>query len=245
VDTNWCCKQPFLQAQHRVVATTPLALRWNARFTKNGMCAKINNIYTWHDRLATNWYCRGWAKWCNLLLDLTNTYVFKNFGEYLSDCLPLVAGLWRKQAITEWSRRLKPQCEALRTCCSGIPIATKWCCDQDVKVVLCEAITKRNCDRSVRIKRRGYCCNHSSGVALKCAVQHESNVREEQHHIYVARASNNRVISSGELYCCLLPQCETLRTYRSGFPITTRFPSVTYLPQKTWSQWSRLSNTIY
>jgi len=24
-----------------------------------------------------------------------------------------------------------------------------------------------------------------------------------------------------ELYCCLLPQCEALRTYRSGFPIAT------------------------
>jgi len=29
-----------------------------------------------------------------------------------------------------------------------------------------------------------------------------------------------RVISSGALYCCLLPQCEALRTCRSGFPIT-------------------------
>ena len=30
-----------------------------------------------------------------------------------------------------------------------------------------------------------------------------------------------RVISSGDLYRCLLPQCEALRTCRSGFPITT------------------------
>ena len=30
-----------------------------------------------------------------------------------------------------------------------------------------------------------------------------------------------RVISSGELYCCLLPQCEVLRTCHSCFPITT------------------------
>jgi len=47
-------------------------------------------------------------------------------------------------------------------------------------------------------------------------------VREEKHHIYVARTSNNRVISSGDLYCYLLPQCEALRTRRSGFPITTK-----------------------
>jgi len=30
-----------------------------------------------------------------------------------------------------------------------------------------------------------------------------------------------RVISLGDLYCCLLPQCEALRTCRSGFPIAT------------------------
>jgi len=40
--------------------------------------------------------------------------------------------------------------------------------------------------------------------------------------IYVCGAnSNNRVISSGDLYCCLLPWCEALRTSRSGFPIVT------------------------
>ena len=41
-------------------------------------------------------------------------------------------------------------------------------------------------------------------------------------HIYAARTNSNRVISSGILYCCLLPQCEALRTCRSGFPITTK-----------------------
>jgi len=38
-------------------------------------------------------------------------------------------------------------------------------------------------------------------------------------HMYVARTSNNRVISSGDLYFCLQPQCEALRTWHSGFPI--------------------------
>ena len=41
---------------------------------------------------------------------------------------------------------LLPQCEALRTCCSGFPMATKWCCDQDVKVVPGANFTKRTCD---------------------------------------------------------------------------------------------------
>ena len=66
-----------------------------------------------------------------------------------------------------------------------------------------------------------YCCNHSAWVALKCAVRHERIVREEQHHIYVARTSNNRVIAVHDPYCCLLPQCEALRTCHSGFPIAT------------------------
>ena len=55
----------------------------------------------------------------------------------------------------------------------------------------------------------------------ECAVHHEQNVREEQHHIYVARRSNNRVIAARDLYCYLLPQCEALRTFRSGFLIAT------------------------
>ena len=39
---------------------------------------------------------------------------------------------------------------------------------------------------------------------------------------YVTRTSNNRVISLGDLYCCLLPQCEALRTCRSRFLIATQ-----------------------
>jgi len=58
---------------------------------------------------------------------------------------------------------------------------------------------------------------------VECAIHHERDVREEQRHIYVARTSNNRVISSGDPYCCLLPQCEALRTCRSGFPIATLY----------------------
>jgi len=54
---------------------------------------------------------------------------------------------------------------------------------------------------------------------VKCVIHHERDVREEKHYIYVAPTSNNGVISSGDLYCCLLPQCAALRACRSGFPI--------------------------
>jgi len=40
------------------VATTPLALRWNARFTTNGMCAKKNTIYQWREQAVIEWYRR-------------------------------------------------------------------------------------------------------------------------------------------------------------------------------------------
>jgi len=40
--------------------------------------------------------------------------------------------------------------------------------------------------------------------------------------IYVTWTSNNRVISLGDLYYCLLPLCEALRTCRTTFLITTQ-----------------------
>ena len=52
---------------------------------------------------------------------------------------------------------------------------------------------------------------------VECVIHHERDVREEQQHIYMARTSNNRVIAAHDLYCCLLSQCEALRTCRSGF----------------------------
>jgi len=42
---------------------------------------------------------------------------------------------------------LLAQCEALHTCRLGFPITTKWCFDQDVKVVPGATSTKRMCSR--------------------------------------------------------------------------------------------------
>jgi len=52
---------------------------------------------------------------------------------------------------------------------------------------------------------------------VECVIHHERDVHEEQQYIYVPRTSTGRVIMTCELYCCLLPQCEALRTCRSGF----------------------------
>jgi len=65
------------------------------------------------------------------------------------------------------------------------------------------------------------CCNHSAGVELKCAVHHKRMCVRTT--LYVVQTSNNRVILSAELYCCLLPQCEALCTCCSGFPIATKW----------------------
>jgi len=52
---------------------------------------------------------------------------------------------------------------------------------------------------------------------VECVIHHEQDVCEEQQYIYMARTSSNGVIAEHDLYCCLLPQCEALRTYCPGF----------------------------
>jgi len=71
-------------------------------------------------------------------------------------------------------------------------------------------------------KRRGCCCNLSVGVTLKMWLTTNGMCARSNTQIYVTRTSNNRVISLGDLYCCLLPQCEALRTCRSRFLIATQ-----------------------
>ena len=70
-----------------------------------------------------------------------------------------------------------------------------------------------------------WCC-------VDCVIHHERDVRAEQKYMYVARTSNNRVISTGDLYCCLLPRGEALRTCRSGFPIATVETVWACIPQR-------------
>ena len=48
-----------------------------------------------------------------------------------------------------------PQCEALRTCRLVFPITTKWCFDQDVKVVPGANFSKWMCDRCSSLQKGG------------------------------------------------------------------------------------------
>jgi len=74
---------------------------------------------------------------------------------------------------------LRPQCEALHTCHSGFPIATKWCCDQDVKVMPGAAFTKR----TILLR--------SESQSGKCT------------KLRTVAASNNRDHAPRSLYYCL------------------------------------------
>jgi len=79
----------------------------------------------------------------------------------------------------------------------------------------------RSCDKDHELIQV-YCYNLSVDVALNVRFTTTGMCMKNNTHIlvYVARTSNSRVISSGDLYyCLLLPQCETLCTCCSGFPM--------------------------
>jgi len=123
---------------------------------------------------------------------------------------------WREQAITEWSHWVK----SIVACCHSAKL-----CAHAARAFRSQqngAVTKvwRSCyvkpsqkERAigaVRWKKRGCCCNLSVGVVLN--VRFITNGMCGKNNTNVARTSNNRVILLGELCCCLLPQCEALRT---------------------------------
>ena len=68
------------------------------------------------------------------------------------------------------------------------------------------------------VMRTVSCGNVSVGVALNVRFTTNGMCAKNNTHVYEARTSNNRVIMACDPYCYLLPQCEALRTCRSGFP---------------------------
>ena len=105
-------------------------------FTTNGMCAKNKNTCMWREQAIIEW-----SRWSDLgewplimLVNLVNSWL----------CLLTVTT--RVISSRDLYCCLLPWCEALRTCRSGFPITTKWCCDQDVKVVRSSAFIQRTCD---------------------------------------------------------------------------------------------------
>ena len=134
---------------------------------------------------------------------------------------------WCEQAIIEWSRRVI----STVACCHGAKLCAH--ATRDFRSQQNGAVTRmwRSCrlqpshkERAiglVRCKKEGMLLQPLRWCCVDCVIHHERDVCEEQKYICVVRTSNNRVISSGDLYCCLLPRCEALRTCHSGFPIAT------------------------
>ena len=67
------------------------------------------------------------------------------------------------------------------------------------------------------------CCNHSVSVVLNVWFTTNRMYVKNNTLKYVSQTSRNRIRTTWNLYCCLLPHCETLHTCRLGFPITTKW----------------------
>jgi len=88
---------------------------------------------------------------------------------------------------------LLPQCEALHTCSSGFPIATKWYFDPDVEVVLSSAFTQRTCDLCGSLEK-GVDVVATCPVALRwlCDSPRKGFAWGKSTIMHVARASNGK-----------------------------------------------------
>ena len=83
---------------------------------------------------------------CNHSVSVVLNVRFATNGMYVKNNNHIhVSQTSRNRMSTRWDVYccLLPQCEALHTCRLGFPITTKWCFDQDVKVVPGATFTKR------------------------------------------------------------------------------------------------------
>ena len=117
---------------------------------------------------------------------------------------------------------LLPQCEALRICRSEFPIATKWCCDQDVKSCGVQPSHKERAIGAVRCKKEWMLLQPLRWCCVDCVIHHERDVHEEQHHTYMRREQAilewSRHVNSIVACCHSAKLCAYAS---SGFPITT------------------------
>jgi len=102
------------------------------------VCAEERNL------LPIFWFC------CNLSIGVALNLRFTTNGMCAKNNIAIYMARTSTNGVIAMHDLyccLLSQCEALCTCRSGFPLATKWCCDQDVKVVPSAAFTKRMCDR--------------------------------------------------------------------------------------------------
>jgi len=113
---------------------------------------------------------------------------------------------------------LLSRCEALRTCRSGFSDRNRMVLWPGCEGCAEFSLHTKNM-RSVWfvVKRRGCCCNLSGGVALIVGFT-TKGICVKNNNIYAWREQAIiREIVTHDLYCCLLSQCEALRTCHSGF----------------------------
>ena len=68
------------------------------------------------------------------------------------------------------------------------------------------------------------CCKRCSlSVNVVVNVRFTTKGMCVKNNTHVSRKSRNKMSTTWDLYCCLLPQCEALRTFCSAFPITTKW----------------------
>ena len=130
---------------------------------------------------------------------------------------------WHEQAIIEFTchgHSIVACCHSAKLCAH---VAWAFRTQQNGAVTrmwrLCYVRPSQKNVRSmpVVVKRRDVVATSLCWRCVECVIHYKWDVHEEKHHIYVAQTSNNRVIAVHDLYCCLLSQCEALRTCRSGF----------------------------
>ena len=115
------------------------------------------------------------CKCCNLSVNIALNVRFTTNGMcvMINTC---VARTSRNKISKTWDICccLVPQCEGLCTCRSAFQVTTKWCFDQDVKMVpgSLQPSQKERAIGAVCWKNEGCCCNLSVGVALKVWFSH-------------------------------------------------------------------------
>jgi len=97
-----------------------------------------------------------WCKCCSLSVNTVLNVRFTTNGMGMMNNTQ-VARTSRNKMIMTWDLHccLVQQWEALRTCCSAFPITSKWCFDQDVKVVPGATFTKITRNRCCSLQKRG------------------------------------------------------------------------------------------
>ena len=98
------------------------------------------------------------CKCCNYSVSVVLNVRFATNGMYVKNNTHIyVSQTIRNRISTTWDLYLclLPQCEALHTCRLGFPITSKWCFDQDVKVLPGSTFTKRMCDRCGSLQKGG------------------------------------------------------------------------------------------